>query len=123
MKSFYTLVIVLTIYVLFSQTYIQSQEVEEPFPYVSWKYLYEPKCSKCHPLDRIFEDPKSEEEWRSCITSMMEKSPLWITPEEGEQIITEILGTKKDVMGSFPRRKSMLMPDCSLSTGVPCVIL
>ncbi len=43
MKNFCTLVIVLTIYILFSQTYIQSQEVEKPFPYESWKYLYEPK--------------------------------------------------------------------------------
>ena len=105
MKSLYALVIALTIHVLFSQTYVQSQEVEEPFLYESWKYLYEPKCSKCHPLDRIFEDPKSEEEWRSCITRMIEKSPLWITPEEGEQIITEILGTRKDVIGSFPKKK------------------
>ena len=105
MKSFYTLVIVLTIYVLFSQAYVQSQEVEGPFPYESWKYLYEPKCSKCHPLDRIFEDPKSEEEWRSCITKMIEKSPSWITPGEGEQIITEILGTKKDVIEPFPKKK------------------
>jgi cytochrome c2 len=36
---------------------------------------------------------------------MIEKSPLWITPEEGEQIITEILGTKKGVIGSFPKKK------------------
>ena len=105
MKSFSTLVIVLTIYVLFTQTYVQSQEVEEPFPYESWKYLYEPKCSKCHPLDRIFEDPKSKEEWRSCITKMIEKSPSWISPEEGEQIITEILGTRKDETESFAERK------------------
>ncbi len=87
MKWFYTLVIALTIYVLFSQTYVLSQEVEKPFPYESWKYLFEPKCSKCHPLERIFEDPKSEEGWRACITRMIEKSPLCITPEDGEQII------------------------------------
>ena len=105
MRNFCTLVIVLAIYVLFSQTYVQSQEVEEPFPYESWKYLYEPKCSKCHSLDRIFADPKSEEEWRSCVTKMIEKSPLWITQEEGEQIITEILGAKNDVIGSFPRKQ------------------
>jgi len=105
MRNIYILVIVLTISVLFSQTYVQSQEVEEPFPYESWKYLYEPKCSKCHPLERIFEDPKTEDEWRSCITRMIEKSPLWITPEEGEQIITEILGTKKTAIESFPKKK------------------
>jgi hypothetical protein len=105
MRKIYTLAIVLTISVLFSKTYVQSQEVEEPFPYESWKYLYEPKCSKCHPLDRIFADPKTEEEWRSCIAKMIEKSPLWITPEEGEQIITEILGNKNGVIGSFPKKK------------------
>jgi len=42
---------------------------------------------------------RSGVEWRSCITKMIEKSSSWITPEEGEQIITEILGTKKDVIG------------------------
>ncbi len=105
MKGFYTLVIVLTIHVLFLQTYVQAQEVERPFPYESWKYLYEPKCSKCHPLDRIFADTKTEEEWRICITRMIEKSPLWITPEEGKQIITEILGARKDVVGAFPEKK------------------
>lgn len=105
MRSFCTLVIVFTIYVLFSQTYVQSQEVEKPFLYESWQYLYEPKCSKCHPLDRIFADPKTEEEWRICVNRMIGKSPLWITPEEGEQIIAEILGAKKEVLGSFPRKK------------------
>ncbi len=105
MKGFYTFVIALTIHVLFSQTYAQSQEVEKPFPYESWKYLYEPKCSKCHPLDRIFADPKTEEEWKICVNRMIQKSPLWITPKEGGQIIAEILGTGKDVIGSFPKKK------------------
>jgi hypothetical protein len=36
---------------------------------------------------------------------MIEKSSLWITLEEGEQIITEILGTKKGVIGFFPKKK------------------
>ena len=101
MKGFYTLVIVLATHVLFSQTYVQSQEVEKPFPYESWKYLYEPKCSKCHPLDRIFADPKTEEEWKICVNRMIKKSPLWITPEEGELIIAEIIGTRKGVIRIF----------------------
>ena len=105
MKGFYTLVLVLAIHVLFSQTYVQSQEVEKPFPYESWKYLYEPKCSKCHPLDRIFADPKTEEEWKICVNRMIQKSPLWITPEEGELIIAEIIGIRKGVIGSFPKKK------------------
>jgi len=105
MRNFCTLVIVFTIHVLFSQTYVQSQEVEKPFPYESWKYLYEPKCSKCHTLERVFADPKTEDEWRICVNIMIQKSPLWITQEEGEQIIAEILGAKKDVVGSFPKKK------------------
>jgi hypothetical protein len=36
---------------------------------------------------------------------MIQKSPAWIIPEEGEQIIAEILGNKKDVIGSFPKKK------------------
>ena len=105
MKSFTILVIVLTIHVLFSQTYVQSQEVEKPFPYESWKYLYEPKCSKCHTLERIFAEPKTKGEWQICVTKMIQKSPAWITPEEGEQIIAEILGHKKAAIGSFPKKK------------------
>ena len=105
MKSFYTLVIVLIINVLFLQIYCQSQEVEKPFPYESWQYLYESKCSKCHTLERIFADPKTEEGWKICINRMVQKSPLWITLDEGEQIIAEILGMKKDIIGSFPQKK------------------
>jgi hypothetical protein len=36
---------------------------------------------------------------------MIQKSPAWIIPEEGEQIIAEILGNKKDVIGSFHKKK------------------
>ncbi len=104
MRIFCTIVTAIIIHILFFQTHVQSQEAEKPFPYESWKYLYESKCSKCHSLDRIFTDPKTEGEWRNCITRMIQKSPLWITPEEGEQIVAEILGTRKDV-GSFPMKK------------------
>ncbi|MHC4182651.1 MAG: hypothetical protein ACYSWS_05690 [Planctomycetota bacterium] len=105
MRSFCILVVVFMVYVLCSQTYGQTQETKEPFPYESWQFLYEPKCSKCHPLDRIFTDPKTEGEWRICVTRMIQKSPAWITPEEGEQIIAEITGHKKGVIGSFPKKK------------------
>jgi hypothetical protein len=97
MRSFCILVIVFMVYVLCSQTYGQTQETKEPFPYESWHFLYEPKCSKCHTLKRIFAEPKTEGEWRICVTRMIQKSPAWITPEEGEQIIAEILGNKKHV--------------------------
>jgi Rps23 Pro-64 3,4-dihydroxylase Tpa1-like proline 4-hydroxylase len=36
---------------------------------------------------------------------MIQKSPEWIAPEEGEQIIAEIIGNKKDVIGSSPKKK------------------
>ena len=36
---------------------------------------------------------------------MIKKSPLWITPEEGELIIAEIIGARKGVIGSFPKKK------------------
>jgi hypothetical protein len=105
MRSFCILVIVFMVYVLCSQTYGQTQETKEPFPYESWHFLYEPKCSKCHTLKRIFTEPKTEAEWRTCVARMIQKSPAWITPEEGEQIIAEILGNKKDLIGSFPKKK------------------
>jgi cytochrome c2 len=129
LKSVTILGIVFIVYVLCLQTYGQKKEPKESFPYESWKYLYESKCSKCHPLDRIFADRKTEEEWRLCITRMIEKSPLWITQEEGEQIITEILGTKKDEIGSFPKKKKyadarMLFIDrCTICHSVNRILL
>lgn len=36
---------------------------------------------------------------------MMGKSPLWITAEEGAQIIDEIIGEKKDILVSTPIQK------------------
>lgn len=83
----------------------QTPEEEETFPYQSWQFLYEGKCSKCHTLERVFAEPKSEEEWRACVTRMMEKSPLWITPDEGKQIVAEIMGQKAGSVASLPKRK------------------
>jgi hypothetical protein len=105
MKRFIILGIMFLVYVLCSQTYGQAQETKEPFPYESWKYLYEPKCSKCHTLERIFAEPKTRGEWQICVSRMNQKSPSWITPEEGEQIIAEILGHKKAAIRSFPKKK------------------
>ena len=90
---------------LSSQAYGQAQEAKKPFPYESWQFLYEHKCSKCHTLKRIFTEPKTEGEWQICVTRMIQKSPAWITPEEGKQIISEIHGAKKDVVGYSPKKK------------------
>ncbi|MDR4509685.1 MAG: hypothetical protein MRJ65_15885 [Candidatus Brocadiaceae bacterium] len=105
MKNFFLFGILFLVFTPCSQAYAQKQESEETFEYQKWQFLYESKCSKCHTLERIFADTKTEDEWRICVNRMMEKSPLWITPEEGEQVIIEILQTKKEVVGTFPRKK------------------
>ncbi|MDR4504061.1 MAG: hypothetical protein MRK01_04610 [Candidatus Scalindua sp.] len=106
MKSLYILTLLLaTACLLPLEVSGQTPEEEETFPYQSWQFLYESKCSKCHTLERVFAEPKSEEEWRACINRMMEKSPLWIAPDEGKQIMAEIMGQKAGTVASLPERK------------------
>ncbi|MCP5002642.1 MAG: hypothetical protein GY941_01630 [Planctomycetes bacterium] len=93
------------VYPLLSQLHAQEQENDKAFHVKKDKYLYERKCSKCHTLGRVFADQMSNDEWRSCVTRMREKSPLWITSEEMEQIIGEILHTREDVVGTFLHKK------------------
>ena len=83
----------------------KPEETKEDYKYQQWQFLHEEKCAKCHTLDRVFAEPKTEEEWRICVTRMMQMSPLWITPEESVQIIDEIVKTKEDVIVSRPRKK------------------
>ena len=89
----------------FSTSYGQAQEPAEKFQYKPPKYVYEEKCSKCHTLERVFTDSKTENEWRICITRMMNKNKLWITEEDGAQIIDEIIGKRKDIIASIPQKK------------------
>ncbi|MFQ5712802.1 MAG: hypothetical protein ACE5GU_02100 [Candidatus Scalinduaceae bacterium] len=105
MRRFFIPGIAFMIYLLYSQTYGQTQETEKPFQYQRWQYLHQAKCSKCHTLERVFADPKTDDEWRICVMRMMMKSPLWITPEEGRQIVDEILGTRKGVIVPIPKKK------------------
>ncbi|TVM00655.1 MAG: hypothetical protein CV087_12730 [Candidatus Brocadia sp. WS118] len=78
--------------------YGQTQEAQEKFQYKAPAYLYEEKCSKCHTLERIFAEPKTEGEWRICVARMMAKSPSWITTKEGDQIVDEIVHGRKDTI-------------------------
>ena len=87
------------------QSFAQERETEKTFQYQKIKFLYESKCSKCHTLERVFAEPKTHDEWRLCVARMMEKSPSWITAEEGEQILSEILKTRDDAVGTFPHKK------------------
>lgn len=56
-------------------------------------HLVDVKCSKCHTLKRVFLMPRSESEWRDVVEEMMDKNPEWISPEEAQHIIGEILTT------------------------------
>ena len=95
----------LILFIPFSVGDGQTQETKEEFQYKEWRFLYEEKCSKCHTLERVFTEPKTENEWRICITRMMNKNKLWITEEEGAQIIDEIIGKRKDIVASVPQKK------------------
>jgi len=105
MRGFCIFWIAFMVYMLFSQAYGQAQEAKKTFPYQRWQFLYESKCSKCHTLERVFAEPKTDEEWRSCVARMIQKSPSWITKEEEEQILAEILGTKEGAVGYSPKKK------------------
>ena len=95
----------LILFIPFPVGYGQTQETKEKFQFKEWRFLYEEKCSKCHTLERVFTEPKTENEWRICITRMMNKNKLWITEEEGTQIIDEIIGKRKDIIASVPQKK------------------
>jgi len=84
----------------------EPQESPKEFPYKTWQFLYEEKCSKCHTLERVFAEHKTEDEWRVCVTRMIQKSPFWITEEVGKQIIDEITGKWKDTIIFTPQKKT-----------------
>ncbi len=98
--------VLLTIFVIsFSTADGQTQEAAEKFQYKAPQFLYEEKCSKCHTLERVFVEPKTESEWQICVTRMMKKNNLWITEEEGAQIVDEIVGKRKDIVALVPQKK------------------
>lgn len=55
--------------------------------------LVDVKCSRCHTLKRVFITPRPVEEWRDVVEEMMDKNPRWISPEEAQQIVDEIMNT------------------------------
>ena len=95
----------LILFIPFSVGDGQTQETKEEFQYKEWRFLYEEKCSKCHTLERVFTEPKTENEWQICVTRMMKKNKFWITEEEGAQIIDEIIGKRKDIVAAIPQKK------------------
>jgi hypothetical protein len=97
------LIFLLLSMLFFSQGY--AQEPEKYFHYKEPQFLYEERCSKCHTLERVFAEPKTEDEWRICVSLMREKNKFWITEKEGKRIVDEIIGIRKDRVGPFPQKK------------------
>lgn len=98
--------VLLMIFIIsFSTVYGQTQETKEKFQYKPPIFLYEEKCSKCHTLERVFAEHKTENEWRICIAKMIQKNPLWITETEEVQITDEILGKRNDIVIPYPQKK------------------
>ncbi|MDE1890654.1 MAG: hypothetical protein KGJ87_10700 [Planctomycetota bacterium] len=99
-------ILFVTFMVSFSVCYGQAQEAGEKFHYKAPQFLYEEKCSKCHTLERVFAESKTESEWRACVTRMMQKNKLWITEEDGMQIISEIVGKRKENIVSVSQKRT-----------------
>lgn len=98
--------VLLIIFIIsFSTVYGQTQGNIEIFQYKAPQFLYEEKCSKCHTLERVFAEHKTENEWRICIAKMIQKNPLWITETEEVQITDEILGRRNDIVIPYPQKK------------------
>lgn len=98
--------VLLIIFIIsFSTVYGQTQGNIEIFQYKAPQFLYEEKCSKCHTLERVFTEHKTENEWRICIAKMIQKNPLWITETEEVQITDEILGRRNDIVIPYPQKK------------------
>lgn len=95
----------LVLFIFSPVSYGQAQETHERFQYKAPQFLYEEKCSKCQTLERVFAEPKTENEWRMCVTRMMEKSPSWITVEDGARIVDEIVRGRKDTIVATSQTK------------------
>ncbi len=83
----------------------QSQEIQKRFQYKPPQFTYEEKCSKCHTLERVFSEPKTAEEWRICVNRMIQKSPPWISEQEGVLIIRELAEGRLDILAHTPQKK------------------
>src|SRR3990167_3473049 len=93
----------------------EPQESPKEFPYKTWQFLYEEKCSKCHTLERVFAEHKTEDEWRVCVTRMIQKS--WVN-----RLLMRSQGNGRILLSLHLKRKHTLMPNCYLLIDVQNVI-
>ncbi|MFO0794601.1 MAG: hypothetical protein U0586_11130 [Candidatus Brocadiaceae bacterium] len=99
----------------------QSQEIQKTFQYKPPQFLYEEKCSKCHTLERVFAEPKTDEEgrillelksmrdWEKCVADMRNLARQrfkkdWFTSEEFKLIVGLLVKTQglKESESSVP---------------------
>ena len=106
MKTVFVFVVIAIASFLFYQDFCQAKKNEKTYKYQHWKFLYEEKCSKCHTLERVFTDLKTEEEWKTCVLLMMSKNPKWITQEDCKHIIEEIFSVREDIIASVSQKKN-----------------
>ncbi|MFQ5863254.1 MAG: hypothetical protein ACE5IC_09065 [Candidatus Brocadiales bacterium] len=86
----YLLLSVVLLYHFVASAALVAQGPVDP---INGSLLVDVKCSKCHTLKRVFIMPRPMEEWRDIVEEMMDKNPEWISPEEAQQILGEIVST------------------------------
>ena len=92
--------------------------------------LVDVKCSKCHTLKRVFITPRPVEEWRDVVEEMMDKNLAWISPEEAQQIVNDIINTWPErVQAITSERKSyedarfLFVDRCTLCHSINRILL
>lgn len=61
-------------------------------PTPSPQQVFSQKCSKCHGLNKVFENPHSAADWSRLVPQMQAKDPQWINGEEAGIITTYLSG-------------------------------
>ena len=87
----YFCILILIITVLFQRDVVAEVMAAEPMGNGKNSFLVDAKCSKCHTIKRVFIHARTEEEWRGVIDKMTDKIPEFISPEDGKQILKEIV--------------------------------
>ncbi|ODS31735.1 MAG: hypothetical protein SCARUB_03132 [Candidatus Scalindua rubra] len=94
MKSFYHVLIVLTVFLLLIQQILSgcamkaSKGINNEDARLSDRYVFQDKCSKCHELPDIEAYPYSSDDWAKVVDFMIEtkEAEQYISMEEAEDI-------------------------------------
>jgi len=61
-------------------------------PTPSPQQVFSQKCSKCHDLNKVFQNPHSSADWSRIVPQMQAKDPQWIKGEEASVILQYLSG-------------------------------